>query len=299
MVYEVAAFQAFRDQPALSAGRLQVGQSLFLRGGFTATGSGEGGAVRLTGARIGGRLDCSEAQLRNDSGPALSAGRLQVGQSLFLRGGFTATGSGERGAVRLLGAHVGGNLECDGAQLGNDSGPALLAGRLRVDENLFLTDKFTATSGGADVTVDLTAARVGGTLVFGPARLEHAAGPHRRLTVDGLTSTGVPEQISARHWLDLLPNGTPGYAAQPYQQLAAGYRPLGDERQAREILMAQRDDELARADTRWPERLWGWITKVTPLRLPALEGAAVPRRGGDRVLRAGGRARRARRASPT
>ena len=26
---------------------------------------------------------------------------------------------------------------------------------------------------------------------------------------------------------------------------------------------AQRDHELARADTRWPERLWGWITKVT------------------------------------
>ena len=27
--------------------------------------------------------------------------------------------------------------------------------------------------------------------------------------------------------------------------------------------MAQRDDELARGDARWPERLWGWITKVT------------------------------------
>src|SRR5262249_57647628 len=27
--------------------------------------------------------------------------------------------------------------------------------------------------------------------------------------------------------------------------------------------MAQRDDELARADTRWSERQWGRITKVT------------------------------------
>ena len=27
--------------------------------------------------------------------------------------------------------------------------------------------------------------------------------------------------------------------------------------------MAQRDDQLARAHTRWPERLWGWITKKT------------------------------------
>ena len=104
---------------------------------------------------------------------------------------------------------------------------------------------------------------MGGTLVFDPARLEHAADPHRRLAVDGLTYAGVPQPISARDWLDLLRDGTPGYAAQPYQQLAAGYRALGDERQARQILMAQRDDQLARTDTRWPERLWGRITKVT------------------------------------
>jgi len=63
--------------------------------------------------------------------------------------------------------------------------------------------------------------------------------------------------------MDLLRDATPRYAAQPYQQLAAGYRALGDERQVREILMAQRDDELARADARGPERLWGRITKVT------------------------------------
>ena len=73
----------------------------------------------------------------------------------------------------------------------------------------------------------------------------------------------MPERISAQGWRELLRDGTPGYAAQPYQQLAAGCRALGDDRQAREMLMAQRDDELARADTRWPERLWGKITKVT------------------------------------
>ena len=293
---------------------------MFLRGGFTATGSGERGAVRLVGAHIGGQLDCSGAELRNDSGPALVADSLQVDQGLFrsaagspppgsrrgaarspdrcphrrparlLRRGAAqrlrprpgrrrpaggpghvphAAGSpppaaASRGAVRLIGARIGGQLDCSGAELRNDSGPALIADGLQVDQDLFLTDGFTATGGGdADAAVDLTGARVGGTLSFDPARLEHAADPHRRLAVDGLTYAGVPKQISARDWLELLRDGTPGYAAQPYQQLAAGYRALGDERQAREILMAQRDDELARADTRWPERLWGWITKVT------------------------------------
>jgi hypothetical protein len=227
-------------------------------------GHAELGVVSLAGARIGGELACSGAELRNDSGPALAADGLQVDQDLFLTGGFTATGSGEHGAVSLVGAHIGGQLACSGAELRNDSGPALDADGLQVDQALFLDGGFTATcSSGADVAVKLTGARVGGTLVFDPARLEHAADPHRLLAVNGLTYAGVPEQIPAGDWLKLLQCGTPGYAAQPYQQLAAGYRALGNERQARAILMAQRDDELARADTRWPERLWGRITKCT------------------------------------
>jgi hypothetical protein len=315
--------------PALYADGLQVGQAMFLRGGFTATGSGEGGAVRLAGAHIGGQLDCTGAELRNDSGPALNGDSLQVGQAMFLRGGFTATGSGEGGAVRLAGAHIGGQLSCAGADLRNGSGPALNADGLQVGQGMYLRRGFTPTGsngagrvreftaigsaedgavrlvgahiGGqlgcvgvdllngsgpalhaeglqvgqgmilvgrftvgrdAAVAVDLTGARVDGTLIFAP-RLAHAADPHRRLAVDGLTYAGVPQQISARDWLALLRDGTPGYAAQPYQQLAAGYRALGDERQAREILIAQRDDELTRTHTRWSEKLWGKITKVT------------------------------------
>ncbi len=271
---------------ALVASRLIVGQDMFCRnrGGpehgqpFVAEG-----AVVLSGAHIGGHLSWDGAQLCNDSGAALDADSLQVDQDMFMRHGFTATGSGGLefeqdmnlrdeltatrsggyGAIYLTGAHVGARLLCDGASLRNDSGPALIAGGLQVGQSMHLTGGFTATGGGADVAVNLTATQVGGTLAFHPARLEHTAGPHRRLAVDGLTYTGVPQQISARAWLDLLRNGTPGYAAQPYQQLAAGYRALGDERKARDILMAHRDDELARADTRWPERLWGKITKYT------------------------------------
>ena len=67
--------------------------------GFTATGAGENGAVRLTGAHIGGHLDCTGADLRNDSGPALIADGLQVGQDMYLTGGFTATGGGDDVAV--------------------------------------------------------------------------------------------------------------------------------------------------------------------------------------------------------
>ena len=248
---------------ALIADGLQVGQSMFLRGGFTATGSGKDGAVRLLGAHIGVNLDCSGARLGNDSGPALHADGLEVGQSMFLRGGFTATGSGKDGAVCLLGAHIGVNLDCSGARLGNDSGAALIAEGLQVGQSMHLTGGFTATGGGADVAVDLTGTRVGGTLLFDLGGLQHATGSDRLLTVDGLTYAGVPERASARDWVRLLRYGTPSYAAQPYQQLAAGYLALGDDRRARQILMAQRDDQLARAHPRWSERVWGRIIKVT------------------------------------
>jgi hypothetical protein len=250
--------------PALHADALQVGQAMYISGGFTATGAGELGAVRLLAAHIGVQLDCTGASLHNDSGPALAADALQVGTAMLLGGGFTATGAGELGAVRLLAAHIGVQLDCAGASLRNDSGPALVAERLEVGQSMFLRSGFTATGAdGVRAVVDLMGARVGGKLGFDPARLEHAADPHYRLIVDGLTYAGVPLQISASQWLDLLRDGTPQYAGQPYQQLAAGYRALGDERQAREILMAQRDDELARTDTHWTERLWGWITKIT------------------------------------
>jgi hypothetical protein len=249
--------------PALNADSLQVDQSMFLRGGFTATGAGESGAVNLSVAHIGGQLDCTGASLRNDSGPALFANGLRADQGMFPTDGFTATGAGEFGAVILAAAHIGGHLFCTGASLRNDSGPALNANGLQVDQRMFLSHGFIAIGAGKGVAVDLSGARVGGTLAFDPERLENATDPQGRLAVDGLTYAGVPEQISARDWRRLLREGTRRYAAQPYQQLAAGHRALGHEREAREILMAQRDDQLARTHSGGPERLWGRITKVT------------------------------------
>jgi hypothetical protein len=255
--------------PALAADGVEVGQGVVLRYGFTATGAGDFGAVRLTGAHIGGSLDCVGANLRNDSGPGLRAYRLQVDGDVYFTGGFRATGSGDRGAVRLTGAHIGGNLACHGAKLCNYSGPALLAYGIQVGQDIYLTEDFDAT-GGADekdekaVTVNLRAARVGGAFQFNPKRLENVTDLHRRLAVDGLTYSGVPEKIEPEKYRKLLRDGTLRYAAQPYQQLAAGYRALGDDRQARQTLMAQRDDQLARApNIHWRDRLWGGITKFT------------------------------------
>ena len=74
--------------------------------------------------------------LEHASGPAVAADRL-VASLLVLRAS-TVVGHGAAGAVALRGARLGG-LDCDRARLRNDSGPALRADSLRVEQDVFLT----------------------------------------------------------------------------------------------------------------------------------------------------------------
>jgi hypothetical protein len=265
---------------ALYAPSLQVDQNLFLHS-FHAIGNSDDGAVQFAGAHIGGQLYCAGAKICNDSGPALDAYNLQVDQDLSLSNGFKAVGAGETGAVRLVGAHIGGQLYCAGAKMRNDSGPALNAYNLRVDQGLSLSDGFKA--GGASsssdvpgVVLDLTAARIGGTLKFDRAGLENRNDHGALVRLDGLTYSGLPAGISPEAWLRLLQKATPSYAAQPYQQLAAAHRASGHDREARAVLMAQRKDQIDRPlrtrrkdqidqplrNRRW-ERSWARFTGVT------------------------------------
>jgi hypothetical protein len=242
-----------------------TGQDLFLRDGFKATGSGDDGAVRLLGAHIGGQLNCSGATLRNSSGPALAGDGLQASQDMLLTDGFNATGSGDDGAVRLLGAHIGDQLNCSGATLRNSSGPALIAEDIRVDGPVFLSHNFEATGGGRRQTINLTGAHIGGTLVFEPAVLKHAVNDRQQLNVDGLTYSVLPGEIDLDKWLRHLRESTPRYAAQPYQHLANAYRAAGHDKDVRKILIAQRDDQLTpeRTESGRRERIWGRLTKLT------------------------------------
>jgi hypothetical protein len=93
---------------------------MFLDGEFTAAG-----AVRLLGAVITGDLTCSGAKITgtDTDGDALVADRVKVGDSLLLDDGFLACG-----AVRLVGAHIGGSITLDVAAIRDPSGkPGMLA----------------------------------------------------------------------------------------------------------------------------------------------------------------------------
>ncbi|MGC4749993.1 hypothetical protein ACLQ28_30670 [Micromonospora sp. DT201] len=149
----------------------------------TVSADAAAGTIRLAAARVG-TLDCRSARWANSTGPALDADGLTVDQSVFLNDGFTATSPSVRGTVRLLGAHIGGQLNCGGARLENTVGPALNADNLRVDQDVLLSHGFSATSASEQGTIRLISAHIG-SLSAGGARLTNTAGPV--LDADGLT----------------------------------------------------------------------------------------------------------------
>jgi hypothetical protein len=246
--------------PALAADRLQTEGSVFLDEGFSAQGSGARGTVRLFGARIGDQLNLRGATLRNSTGPAFAADGLQTGGDVALDEGFSAEGSGANGAVRLSGARIGDQLSLRGATLRNPAGPALAGDRLQTGSNVLLDGGFSANGSGRLGVILLDGARVGGALVT-PAGDGVCSDSHAQhlWAIDGLTCIGVPRP-SGQAWLDLLRTSTARYAAQPYQQLAAAYRAEGHDGEVRQVLMAQRRDQIIRGGLNRAERAWAKTT---------------------------------------
>jgi hypothetical protein len=145
---------------SLAADGAHVKGDVFLRNGFCAEGE-----VHLLGARMGGDLDCRNATFKNPpragverTGDALSADRAVVQGSVFLREGFRAEGE-----VRLLGAQIGGVLDCSRGTFKNPlqadvagGGYALSADGIAVTGAVFLREGF-----GAEGEVRLPGARIG------------------------------------------------------------------------------------------------------------------------------------------
>ncbi|MEV4143871.1 hypothetical protein AB0J40_09405 [Amycolatopsis sp. NPDC049691] len=177
--------------------------------GLKATGAGASGALRLLGARVSGEVFLGEAVLTNGSGPVVHADGAVADGDLSLAGA-TVTGAGEEGALRLLGARVGGQLDLGDATLVNDSGPAVGADRLRAG-GLYAT--------GVTVTgaVSLLGARIAGQVNLGGAVLANPRG--RALSADsariegsvhakGLRASGTVSLIGAHVTGDLRLVGT-------------------------------------------------------------------------------------------
>lgn len=163
----------------------------------TVSGTGELGAVRLRGARVGGMITLDGTEVRNDSGPALHADSLRVEDSFFLRGA-RLSGHGYWGTVRLLGAHVGGELNMQRVELANESGPALDAADLTVGSNMFL-EHATVSGYGDKGAIRLRGAHIGGLLTMEGAEVANPSGSALRaesLAVGGDLLIGAGARVS-------------------------------------------------------------------------------------------------------
>jgi hypothetical protein len=161
-------------------------------------------SVKVRGARILGPLDLEAATLRRP----LHLAHCEIGEEMTLseaiapairlrtctltwlsadqletRGDLDLTATRITGEVRLVNAHIGGQLDFSGAQLTSDDGLALNAAGLHVDANLFCQpaaeQPFTAAG-----EIRLRGAHIGGSLSFSGARLTNHDGP--ALNADGL-----------------------------------------------------------------------------------------------------------------
>ncbi|MEU4746646.1 hypothetical protein AB0G02_40170 [Actinosynnema sp. NPDC023658] len=264
-----------------------------------AHGDRQSGAIRLLNAHIRGVVSLDGAEITNDSGPAVFADGLRTDSTLFLNRA-TMSGVGEKGAVCLLSAHIGGPAELRHTKITNHSGPALHADRLRTDSTLFLNG---ATIRGAHKhgALRLPGAHIGGQLNMVDTQVVNDFGllmtlnevtvkgklifpatavcPHgqpesgtrtcpdanRQMAVRDLTFPRL-DDATWQQWLHLLVHHTAVYRSQPFQQLASVERAAGHDGSARQILITQQDDLRRRTPQvlggRLGQRrhqLWGWL----------------------------------------
>lgn len=170
----------------LSGSRLPgfFGDSLICEHDFRFAGGAKAtGEFRLLGAQIGGQLDFSNTTIRGarramngeiEYGNAIHADGATTKSDLILSPNFSAVG-----AVRFLGAHIGGQLQGTGATVSGITAKkrgeteyeykfeyALNAQGIYVKDMVFLDDGFSAVGG-----VHLAGARIDSNLEFGGAKL--------------------------------------------------------------------------------------------------------------------------------
>ena len=192
----------------------------------------------MAGVSIGSQLNFNGAYLKGNGGPSLTAEWLNVVGNMYCTKGFRADGE-----VSLSTASIGGQLILSGAHLDGEGEAALLAQGLTVARDMFIDEGFQARG-----TVNLNAAKIG-------SLVDDAGSWPQALELDGLTY-GDLTSMPARERLEWVKRAA-DYAPQPYEQLAAYYRRLGHDEEARRVLLAKlRQRRRQRA---WWARWWGWL----------------------------------------
>ncbi|CAL9352642.1 hypothetical protein SUDANB70_00505 [Streptomyces sp. enrichment culture] len=227
---------------------------LVLDGGVFARRLTTRGGFRLPGARLLSGLFLQGARLENTGGVALAAGGVTA-STVDCSQGFTAQGS-----VRLRRARIEGLLTFEGARLNGD-GTALDCVAMQVGDFDYRT---AAPLSGL---VDLRSAQATWCqdserswpekvllegFTYGSIRFRDTP------SAAGEGETPDRDEVARRlAWV----RRNPGYAPQPYEQLAGWYRRIGHDDDARRVLLAKQRHR--RLTLSLPARAWGHLLDVT------------------------------------
>lgn len=206
-------------------GRLDLG-GCAVPFGATLVHSHFAGLLFAQDARLSGPLSLAGSCLSR----GMNADRVQVNGGMFLRGGFLA-----KHEVRLLGAQIGGNLDCCDGQFEVKAGAALSAERAVVKGVLFLRGLKAA------VRLDLSHAEVG---VLADEVDAWAPGSvldgFRYGALGGDAPTSGAERLA---WLHKQPEEDLGanFRPQPWRQLQRVLHEMGHHEDAKQIGIAFQD----------------------------------------------------------
>jgi len=285
--------------PTLACDGVVVDGGAYFNDAFSATGE-----VRLPGARIGNQISFETATLKNAHGNALSADRLVVDGDMLFRHEFSSLG-----AIRLAGAHVRGALTFEGAALDGSGNEALIGADVIVGGPMTCSSGFVAKGrvslcgarlGGGlsfrdatvenpdSVALDLTTiscpdVELHARAISGEVDLSRAglgvlsistSCLRLSMRLRGLTyvdlDSGADHEPPARLRVAWLRNDAAGYHPQPFEQLAAYYRSIGHDRDARSVLLEKRRCRRRAGPLSWraPEPFRGIVSALW--RIPGL-----------------------------
>jgi len=234
------------------------------------------GSLSLVGADIKADLIAEALVLQkgifNDkrkTSMMLVGDHLRVAGSAYLRNGFYA-----EGMVRLYGASVGSDLECQNATLVNPAATVLMAEGLRVEGDVHFADAENAARCHIEGIVDLSRAAIKGSLIW--QKIDPIGGVDLRLQSAKVTTLN-DEQPSWPPALDLhnfeyttIAEGSPvdaqsrvawlrrsrDFSHQSYDRLAAVLKQQGRYNDARDILFFKEQRYASETTLTLGDRWW-------------------------------------------
>ena len=193
-------FEPQKGTGAITADNLVVKGDVFLRSWTDGTRFHATGEVRLVGADIGGTLDCSDGRFEPPAGTsAITADNLVAKGDVVLRSWTDGTRFHATGEVSLIGANIGGDLDCSGGRFEPPAGTrAITAESMMVKGGVFLRSWTDDTRFHATGEVRLMGANIGGSLDCSGGRFEPPAGT-RAITAERMVVKGA---VVLRSWTD-------------------------------------------------------------------------------------------------